>query len=873
MFKTTLCFLLISVSGYCQNIQFSDPDLLFYLTTKLCVDTNGDGVFDSDADFNNDGQIQFSEAQQVTSFAFTTVAHGIQNIGGFEHFTNLQHLEVTTISVSHMDFSVWPSLQSLKLSSLINSFVFDNPLLTHFTLQNVANSNPLFDLTNLPNLEYVKIQSNGLVDNLIFGTHNNLEELIIAAGEYSVLNLSGMPALKSLIVSKFTGSTIDISNCTLLEEFTFRYQSNLSQIIGSSASTNLQKIDFIQDDYNTIPSNLNVTFNNQAIDDLTIRGAHSVSLSNNNTEIGRVELYFVDGPITISNCEFSYLSSGLNAMLNIASANTDDITLTDLHGLAFLQFESLQQSLPLDLSIVETTSISFSNCTITELNLKNGFPLNNFYSSEDTSIEFICVDRDELEIVQNGYLNTDSPVVIHPYCTFVLGGEYYEILGNIMMELGTGCSPATNGPIFDLQYTITDGINTDIFYGNELNSYSYTLPEGNHLLTTQLNGLNYWTVTPSSIDLNFPADGSPYTQDFCITPNGNFNDVEITIIPINAAQPGFQAIYKLIYKNIGTTTLSSNINLSFNDDFMDFVLASPTLNTQTIGNLTWDYTNLLPFETREISFTMMLNSPTHPSFPLNANDVLTYTALINPLASDETANNNTFTLNQVAVNSLDPNEIRCLQGNTVTPQYVGDYVHYIIRFENNGTSNASNVVVKDVLDTNKFDIASLIPLHGSHNFYTRIVKGNEVEFIFENIQLPFVDTTNDGYVLFKIKTLPSLVIGDTFDNQAEIYFDFNFPIITNTETTLIDENLLIAESTVHKIKIFPNPVKNILTVNSKTKISSISVYDLNGRLLNTEHPSSNILEYQLDVKSLSNGIYFLQVESDFTKQIVKFIKN
>src|SRR5690606_33396693 len=145
--------------------------------------------FDSDADLNNDGQIQVLEAQQVTSFSFTTMAHGIQSLSGFEQFANLQHLRLTTIDVTHMDFSVWPSLQSLRLSSSIDSFVFNNPMMTHFELQNVGFDNPLFDLTNLPNLEYVKVISYDLTDNLIFGTHNNLEELRIHAGDYSTLNL------------------------------------------------------------------------------------------------------------------------------------------------------------------------------------------------------------------------------------------------------------------------------------------------------------------------------------------------------------------------------------------------------------------------------------------------------------------------------------------------------------------------------------------------------------------------------------------------------------------------------------------------------------------------------------------------------------
>ncbi len=62
----------------------------------------------------------------------------------------------------------------------------------------------------------------------------------------------------------------------------------------------------------------------------------------------------------------------------------------------------------------------------------------------------------------------------------------------------------------------------------------------------------------------------------------------------------------------------------------------------------------------------------------------------------------------------------------------------------------------------------------------KLQHNNKVEFIFENINLPFDDANNDGFVAFKIKTKSSLVLGDTFSNSANIYFDYNFPIVTNT---------------------------------------------------------------------------------------------
>lgn len=870
MNKITYLLLLCSVFGFSQNITFSDSDLLTYLTTKLCVDIDGDGVYESTADFNNDNQIQLSEANQVTHFKFNSQANNIQSLGGFENFNNIQFLEVTTIDVNYLDFSVWQSLQSLKLSSDIDSFTFNNPLLTHFELQNVGFTNPTFDLTNLPSLVYVRIQSNFINDSIIFGTHNNLEELRILAGTYSSLNLSGMPSLKYLTIDEFIGTSIDISQNILLEEFIFRYTENLTLVQGSNASTYLEKVDFIQDGYNNnIPSNLDLIFDNQALTNIKIRGINSFSLSNNNVAIGDLELWYINESLNIHNCNFTYIDSSLNASLFVSNINSDMINLTNMEGLRFLTFQSLSTNIPMDLSTVKSERISLSSSSLTELNLKNGNILQQFNSSYDTDIQFICIDSNELSVVENGYQNDNSSVVIHPYCTFVLGGDYYEITGNVLVDLGTGCLPYTTSSIFDVQFAVTDNTNSDVFYVNNLNEYFYTLPEGDHILSSQLIESDYWTITPSSINLSFPSSPSPYTQDFCIIPNGVNNDLEIIIVPLEVARPGFDTDYKIIFKNKGNTTLSGNIDFTFNDDYMDLLSSNPIVDSQSTGSLMWNYSNLQPFETREIGFTMTLNSPTDANFPLNTGDFINYSATINPLASDESPDDNTISLDQEVVNSFDPNDKTCLEGETVTPDQVGKYVHYLVRFENTGNANAVNVVVKDIIDTTKYDLLSLIPLNASHDFYTRIKNGNEVEFIFENIELPFDDANNDGYILFKIKTLTTLNVGDSFSNKATIYFDYNAPIITNNETTIIQDNLSVDEFNLSDVKVYPNPsteyfkIENLRNLNIKT----VELYTISGKKLKEFSISENY-----KINDVSSGVYFIKIKTVRTEINKKLIK-
>src|SRR5690606_34069708 len=194
------------------------------------------------------------------------------------------------------------------------------------------------------------------------------------------------------------------------------------------------------------------------------------------------------------------------------------------------------------------------------------------------------------------------------------------------------------------------------------------IQEGNYTITPQLENPNYFSILPSNINVNFPTDSSPYTQDFCVTPNGVHNDLEVTIIPLEAEIPGFDTDYKIIYKNKGNTTLSGSIDFTFDDNYMNLLSSNQIVNSQSTGNLIWNYINLQPFETREISLTMTLNTPTDANCPLNSTDLLKYSATITPLASDETPDDKSFNLNQEVVNSHDPNDKTCLEGEIVTPE-------------------------------------------------------------------------------------------------------------------------------------------------------------------------------------------------------------
>ncbi|ESU21188.1 hypothetical protein FEDK69T_25550 [Flavobacterium enshiense DK69] len=494
-----------------------------------------------------------------------------------------------------------------------------------------------------------------------------------------------------------------------------------------------------------------------------------------------------------------------------------------------------------------------------------------FRFSNTPNLRYICADDFQVDAIQNkineyGYTNCH----VNTYCSFVPGAEFFTIQGNNKFDNNNNGCDVSDSAFQNLKFSISDGTNSGTFISNTSGNYSTPVQAGTYTITPILENPSYFTISQTSPVVNFPAQTSPFTQDFCIAANGIHPDLEVTLLSSRPVRPGFDAIYKLIYKNKGTNAQSGTVNLTFNDAVLDLVSANPLTLTQTVNNLTWDFTNLLPFETREITITLNLNSPTETP-AVNNGDILNYSASITSVATDETPNDNTFAFNQTVVNSFDPNDKTCLEGTTITPSEVGKYVHYLIRFENTGSFPAENIVVKDMIDTNKFDINSLVPLKGSHNFVTRI-NDNKVEFIFENIDLPFDNANNDGYVAFKIKTKPTLVVGNTFSNNASIYFDYNFPIVTNTATTTIQTLSTQDFSFATYFVLYPNPVKDVLNIETKQtiEVSSINIYNQLGQLVLVVPNAQNVSK--VDVSGLASGNYFIKINSDKGTSNTKFIK-
>ncbi|MFT6746871.1 MAG: hypothetical protein ACJAZ2_001216 [Glaciecola sp.] len=210
---------------------------------------------------------------------------------------------------------------------------------------------------------------------------------------------------------------------------------------------------------------------------------------------------------------------------------------------------------------------------------------------------------------------------------------------------------------------------------------------------------------------------------------------------------------------------------------------------------------------------------------------------------------------------------------------------YNIQFQNTGTDTAFTVKVIDTLDLKYFDLASFEMIGSSHSYELSIDSVGVATWVFNKILL--VDSiTNEplshGLITFNIDlrddipmTLGTGKVSDNFNNTANIYFDFNEPIRTNTAVNYFEVPASINEFDIVLSDLFPNPANEIITAkiySNTLKNVSIIITDVSGKIISQSQVDVTTGENNLiiDVSFLTDGTYFIQIGDN--SSVAKFIK-
>ena len=845
-----------------QVIYFPDANLKAALVSAnssntIALTSSGYGAVDA----NNDGEIQFTEALAITGIQLQTL--GVTDLTGIQHFDNITFFGSYHNSINN--FSILNGLQQLQSINVtyntgsVTAFSFSNlPALTNFNMT-YSNITSLV-LDNLSNMVNLNIWGNTNLTSLDLLALTSLDKISAFDCNISALSITNSPVLTEINFNNNDLNGITITNFPLLK--VLKLQGN--NITDTSNFTNIDNIEEISIQGNLIsnlilPTSLPVlnylACGGNGFSSLNISGYPNLltlSVNNNN----------------ISNLDFS--NTPLIEQLNISNnpiATVDFSNLTNLSSISCSSISVTELDFSSNPNLISLNY--FNNPNLTNINLKSGTVNTINYNTSSyyklPNLMYICIDEGDTYTYS---LTTTPNVSIGSYCSFTPGGDYNTIAGIAQFDSNNNGCDANDLPVQFMRLGVNlNGVttNSSVFTNASGNYDLFTSQQGVFELVPNLEEPTYFNVTPNPAAVTIPViDNSTTTQNFCITANGVHPDLEIVIAPITPARPGFDAVYKIVYKNKGNQTVDGFVNFTYNDALLDLVSSSVTPTNVGNGSMNWFVPGLVPFQTGSITITMNVNSPQEiPA--VNIGDILAFNAFID-VTTDDNWNDNNFDFNQTVVGSYDPNDITCIEGAVVSPSYIGQYLHYVINFENTGTYQAENIVVKTTINPADFDINTLRLLEASHNVTTR-VNGDIVEFIFQTINL---DTGGHGNVLLKIRTKDELIPSDMVSKKADIYFDYNFPIETNFANTTFQ---VLSNSIVtidNSVGIYPNPTNDFVNIKANSSINSVEIFDVQGRII--QKKITNVENETIDVSGLTNGIYFMMIKTEKGQKVEKLVK-
>jgi uncharacterized repeat protein (TIGR01451 family) len=375
------------------------------------------------------------------------------------------------------------------------------------------------------------------------------------------------------------------------------------------------------------------------------------------------------------------------------------------------------------------------------------------------------------------------------------------------------------------------------------------------------------TIVPDFFIYQYQSSANTY--NFGIYPLPSGFDLYAVAEQVGPFRPGFNTTLKVRVLNPNQYTGSATVYAVL-PAWMNYLSALPAPDN-ILGGDTLSWQVMLNGQ----DFTATVQCKVPASIPLGT--PVAVTAYIDPVSGDYNPFNDSYTLNSLVVGAYDPND------KQVWPQYLlpGDFetppaLEYTIRFQNTGTYPAEFVRLIDTLQES-LDPATFEFITSSHPCTWKVYGNGILEFFFDNIQLP--DSLSDpegsiGYATFRIKPRGSLEFGDVVENFADIYFDFNTPIRTNTAQTkavyFIPGDGLAGEG----MRVRPNPAAFFARFSWLTPLPDDGVLRLigmDGIPRTSETVPAGETTWLVEVQNLPPGMYVAALESGSTLYVRQLV--
>ena len=480
--------------------------------------------------------------------------------------------------------------------------------------------------------------------------------------------------------------------------------------------------------------------------------------------------------------------------------------------------------------------------------------------------------------------NSNPPLSTVPLCGIYNPAgcqPFWNISGQCFYDENNDCQ-------FDSIDAGTNYVKTQLYNGNTLIQQTFTggegfysfdsVPYGNYTIQVDTSGLPFAISCPVSnyntVALSI-ADSISYSNNFGFKCSPRGFDLGVQYALNNYGIPRPNDVFSLhtvagdmsqLYGAHCAAGISGQVQIVYSGQ-MTYVgpEAGAITPTSITGNtITWAIADFGTVnDIRSFNLLFKTDSLATPGTPLCFNISVT------PATGDYNPANNTLSYCFPVVNALDPNEKEVYPaGNTDTSNH---WLTYTIRYQNTGSAPAVNVRITDRLDSN-LDPSTFQLLAYSAKNLTQIF-GNDVVFNFPNINLPdstTSDSASRGYVQYKIKLLNDLPPGTQIQNTADIYFDLNPAVVTNTTVNTITlATSIIPVSVELNLQLYPNPAKNYVIVETDESAigAQLQITDITGREIAISRITN--LRFQISTSTLTAGVYFVKVSDNLGRITVK----
>ncbi|MEO8150597.1 MAG: T9SS type A sorting domain-containing protein [Bacteroidia bacterium] len=369
------------------------------------------------------------------------------------------------------------------------------------------------------------------------------------------------------------------------------------------------------------------------------------------------------------------------------------------------------------------------------------------------------------------------------------------------------------------------------------------------------NAPKYYSTVPDTNSATFLALGQvDLLNDFAIQADTTIYDLSLQSCFGWSGRPCDTVNLYYTVTNPGTMPESALLTVNISPG-LSVLASSPAADSISGNTLYWNTGVMSPLQTLTYIIPVVISCSDSAGMSHNITASLT-TSNTDAYPAD---NNLSAVLHVVA--SLDPNFKEV--DKIVLPQnlILNEWLTYTIHFQNIGSVDALNINIIDGLDNN-VDPGSFEILASSHPCTFSMSGIGLVNFSFSNINLPSMlvnEAASHGFVQYRIKPEYFLIAGDKIQNAANIYFDTNPPVTTNTVETIVTNTTGINEVTSGHIDavIYPNPFTSQLYVKMDHALKTVfELTDITGRSVIKKQLNQS---YTFNTGFLSKGIYIYRL--------------